>query len=350
MLPVFPPPRGQQLYHQRKAECPDCGGETGVRACPHCHTPLSANFGGNSRLIAMVGAKGTGKTVYLTVLARELNAGLRRRFEADVRMSGDSQAGSQSPRQWLDQNVERLFTERQLFPTTPPAENGHRLPLVFQWRREHPRFARKPTYRTSFLSFYDTAGETLSSQPSTHDLEYIGAADALIVLLDPFMLPAARDRLNLPGSAIMSQESTVDVVHRVTENLRSAHGIPGGGRIKIPVAVVLAKMDAFFSALGSDHPLRQPPEATPYYDERLGQDTHKRVGELLSNWRGDDIDIHLKYSYEDFRYFFVSALGAPPNYDTATLEDEHGVQPFRVDEPLVWLLAKFGVVPTKDPR
>src|SRR4051812_7084616 len=31
-----------------KAACPDCGGETGIRVCPNCHTPMSSNFGASS--------------------------------------------------------------------------------------------------------------------------------------------------------------------------------------------------------------------------------------------------------------------------------------------------------------
>jgi hypothetical protein len=49
-------------------------------------------------------------------------------------------------------------------------------------------------------------------------------------------------------------------------------------------------------------------------------------------------------NYSAFRYFAVSALGAEPDYRRATV-DEAGVQPFRVEEPLLWLLSRFDVVP-----
>jgi hypothetical protein len=366
MLPTFAPPRGQRKS-ARKAFCSSCGGITGIRACSCCHTPLPANFGQSfSPLIAMVGAKGTGKTVYLTVLAKELRSReLRTRFSADVRLTGDGQGGFRSPQGWLKHNVDRMFNDHRLFDKNPQAINGRQEPLVFEWRGlsqsrwagDLRRLSRgqldqvgNPVYTTSYLSFYDTAGEDLGSLRSAHDLDYIGAADALILLLDPFMLPKARERLNLPPSAITSSEPTIDVLSRVTESLRTSLGVDGSVRIAKPIAVAFAKMDAFFGDLGDDHPLREEPSASePAYDEQFGQATHEHVAALLREWQGDDIDIHLRYNYENFRYFFVSALGAEPDYDTAMVEPG-GVQPYRVNEPLLWLLSHFRVVPRQAPR
>jgi hypothetical protein len=350
--PAFPAP-GNALLPVRQARCPRCFGLTGIRACPHCHTPLPVNFGdSNSPLIAMVGAKGTGKTVYMTVLAHELRTNLRRRFEADVRMTGDGQAGFRTPLQWLESNVERMYRSRELFPQTPQATGGRREPLVFEWRRE----VRRPagigsTYMTSYLSFYDTAGEDLTSQAVAHDQAYLGAADALILLLDPFMIPDARARLNLPASAVRSTESTIEVVNRITEKLRASKSVAAKKLIKIPVAVAFAKMDAFYEQLGANSPLSREPASKdePAYDETLGQTTHEYVRGLLYQWRADDIDVHLRYNYETFRYFAVSSLGTPPDYENAIV-DASGVVPHRVDEPLVWLLSQFRIVKRRDYR
>jgi hypothetical protein len=291
----------------------------------------------------MVGARGTGKTVYLTVLANALRTSLRRRFAADVRLTGDKQGDFRSPLQWLQQNVDRMFVHRELAPQTQPARDGRREPLVFEWRWEEKVAGLVPRYRTSFLSFYDTAGEDLHSQQTAYDLAYLGAADALILLLDPFMLPQARERIYLPDAAISSTEATIDVVNRVTEQLRSSHSVNPTRKIPIPVAVAFAKIDAFFDLLGSDHALVRTPPATGAYDEVAGQRTHEHIRALLHEWGADDLDTHFRYNYATFQYFGVSALGGPPDYDTATISG--GVHPHRVEEPLVWLLSRFGVVP-----
>ena len=321
----------------RKEVCPACHGLSGVRVCPCCHTPLSVNFAeSTSPLIAMVGAKNTGKTVYLTVLSQELRTGLRRRFGADVRLSGDQPSAT---------STTDLYSNRKLFEQTAQANDGRRDPLVFEWRQER-QVMRRTTFKTSFLSFYDTAGEDLISQNSVHDLQYLGAADALILLLDPFMLPQARDRVQLPEAAVKAGEPTIDVLSRVTEKLRVAHEVRAKHKIDIPVSVAFAKIDAFYDELGSDHPVLRTPPAGAEYDDAGGQDVHEHIRALLHEWGADDIDTHLRFNYAKFRYFAVSALGAQPNYSTKEI-DPGGIRPHRVDEPLVWLLSKFGVVPVR---
>ncbi len=290
----------------------------------------------------MVGAKGTGKTVFLTVLAHLLRTAIPRRLDADIRLTGDAQPGKLSPHQWLDQHVTAIYGNRTLFGETDQTKDGHREPLVFEWRQER----MLGRLRTSYLSFYDTAGEDLGSQRSTHDQDYLRSADALLLLLDPFMLPQLADQLPVPDNARLSNEATVDVLGRVTELLRSHQR---RGKIRIPVAVAFAKMDAFFDLLGPDHALVRTPPEDPWYDETLGQQTHEQVRSLLHQWSADDVDRHLRHSYSTFRYFAVSALGTPPDYDRGIV-DPGGVQPHRVTEPLLWLLSQFNVVPSRGRR
>jgi hypothetical protein len=172
-------------------------------------------------------------------------------------------------------------------------------------------------------------------------------------LLDPFMIPKARDLIKVPDAAIRSNESTIDVVNRVTEKLRSAHGLSARRNIKIPVAVVFAKIDAFFGVLGADHPLLRPPPEEPAFNEAEGQATHEYVRAMLHDWGAAEIDTHLRMNYANFRYFAVSALGAEPDYEAAGHESpvsDGGVQPFRVDEPMLWLLSRFGVISRTSQR
>jgi hypothetical protein len=342
VLPSFPPSGRIPLPISRQATCPTCEGQTGIRVCPCCHTPVSANFGGSqSPLIAMVGAKGTGKTVYLMALAHELRHSLRRRFAADVRLINKP----------IDFNPDDLIRARNLVEQTRQAKAGRSEPIVFEWRQESKLAGFMQRYQTTYLSFYDTAGEDLTALQTTYDLTYLGAADALILLLDPFQIPQARGLIKIPDSAVQSNELTVDVVNRVTEKLRTTKGRVGfRGNIKIPVAVAFAKIDAFFHILGDDHPLRRQPEPSFAYDELAGQQTHEYVRAMLHEWGADDIDTHLRMNYTNFRYFAVSSLGAEPDYEAdrqAAPVSESGVRPFRVDEPLVWLLSQFHVVPSR---
>lgn len=337
MLPTFAPPTKTPLP-RRTAPCPDCGVSTGIRACPVCHTPLPANYmDARTPLLGLVGGKNAGKTVYTTVLVHEIRNNLRRRFEADIDIAGE-QAGAASAR-WFDQYHDELFDRGSLFESTPSAAGGIRTPVVIKWRQQ--RRSLVGGHRTSVLSFFDSAGEDLTTQELVNNQAYLGATGGLIVLLDPFQLPRARDHVAAPDER--DAEPPLNVLSRITEMLRNTGGLRDGSRIRTPVAVVFSKIDAFFGMFPADHPLRQEPETGPHYDEASGDDTHEHVRALLDKLGADDVDAHLRAHYRTFRYFAVSSLGAEPEYERKRV-DSGGVRPFRVEEPLLWLLARFGIV------
>ncbi len=346
--PTFVPPislaqSGRPFFSFRQAACPHCGGRTGVRACPFCHTPLSSTFAeSRSPLVGMVGGKGAGKTVYLSVLYHELRTTVRRRFQADIRLTGDQHGGAGSPQQWLENYEQQLFQQGRLFEQTAAALNGLRAPVVIEWRQPKRRLG-VATFGTTVLSFYDAAGEDLTSQDEVHTQAYLSVANGLVLLLDPWQLPGAVDRIEVPASAVRDAEPPLEVLNRITELLRVSHQVKASRRVKVPLAVVFAKMDAFFPVLGGNHPLLAKPAAVPGYDEPAGQDAHEHVRAMLHDYGADDIDAHLTHNYATFRYFAVSALGAAPDYAAEKI-DAGGVQPFRVEEPLLWLLNGFGVI------
>lgn len=342
-LPTFPAPETRNPLPQRMAACPDCGAPTGIRACPVCHTPLPANFADSrSPLIGMVGGKNAGKTVYTTVLAHELRNNIRRRFGADIWFAGDRQGELGSVVDWLHQYEQALFADRKLFESTEAAREGLKVPLVLQRRQPRHSFGRE-VHNTTTLSFYDAAGEDMTSQEFVNAQAYLSSADALIVLLDPFQLRGSQDRIRVPDVATRDTEPPLSVLTRITEMLRVSSGLRARRKIGIPIAVVFSKIDAFYKMLGEDHPLLHQPDVGPYYDEAGGRDTDEHLRALLTELDADDIDAHLRAQYKTFRYFAVSSLGAEPDY-LGNRIDPGGVRPFRVDEPLLWLLGLFKII------
>lgn len=346
--PTFPPPESKSPLPQRQASCPDCQGVSGIKVCQVCRTPLPANFtDGRSPLIGMVGGKDAGKTVYTTVLVHELRRNIRRRFAADIRFAGDQQGGPGSVSDWLKDYEQSLFSDRTLFESTAGARDGIKVPLVLQWRQPKRGLIGREVHRTSTLSFYDAAGEDMTSQEFVNAQAYLASADGLIVLLDPFKLAGAPDRIAVPDSSRRDAEPPHIVLTRITELLRTNHAVRGKGKIPIPVAVVFSKIDAFYRTLGDGHPLLRQPDTGPFYDEANGRDTHEHLRALLTDLDADDVDTHLRSEYKKFRYFAVSSLGAEPDYDRRTV-DRGGVRPFRVDEPLLWLLGHFKIIEKRD--
>ncbi|MGC7101130.1 zinc ribbon domain-containing protein [Amycolatopsis lurida] len=335
--PTFPAPG-----RAKAGTCPECGAVSRIRACPTCHTTLPTTFGEDPRspLVGLIGGKGAGKTVFLTVLMHELQHAIRRRFGADTRLIGDQHAGEASTKRWFETYERALFVDKVLPETTRSAIDGVRAPIVFEWRTSRRRFARRARPLSSTLSFYDAAGEDMTTQDSVYTQHYLRWTSALIVVLDPWQLPGARGRITVPDNAIRENEPPQEVLNRVTEALRQRED---SGLIRVPMAVVFAKMDSFFDSLGPAHPLMRPPAAGPAYDERAGAATHDHVLDLLGELGADAIDSHLRLNYRKYRYFAVSALGATPDYASNSV-NARGIQPHRVDEPLLWLLSLSGIV------
>jgi hypothetical protein len=203
----------------------------------------------------MVGGKDAGKTVYTTVLVHELRHNIRRRFAADIWFAGDQQGGMSSVSGWLEQYERSLFDKSTLLESTQSATNGIKVPLVLQWRQPGRNLFGRETHRTTTLSFYDAAGEDMTSQEFVNAQAYLASADGLIVLLDPFKLPGTQDRITVPESSRRDAEPPFTVLTRITELLRNSHGVGGQRMIPIPIAVVFSKIDAFYRMLGDGHPL-----------------------------------------------------------------------------------------------
>jgi hypothetical protein len=341
VLPSFQPNTDSssvmRAQRQGQATCPKCSGKTGTRVCPICHTPLPSGLGDTaSPLIGMVGSKGTGKTVFMTVLLHQLQNGVARRYGASVDIVGDTPDGQQSAATaWMNEFERPLFSERRMISLTGQAkEAGRQPPFVVQWRQPR-RVLFFDRTKTMALSFYDQSGEDLTRQDSVNAHHYLGAAGGLMVLLDPLQLPMVRDVVTVPDNATVADgEPPISVLTRVTEMLRASHGVPVRKKVQVPVAVIFAKVDALFPVLGEHHPIRQVTS-----NGRDGADdgaaVHEHVRSLLHQWGADNVDAHLRLNYSTFRYFAVSALGAMPVGCELAPGD---IRPLRVDEPLIWLM------------
>jgi ABC-type dipeptide/oligopeptide/nickel transport system ATPase component len=325
--------------------CPNCGGPAKRRACPACHTALPIDFvDSKSPMIGLVGATGSGKTVLMTVLVKQLREVVGRRFNADIRIATDNPDGHTGLSDYQASRETPLYTGRALPPKTNKQGRWHTPPVVLRWRQESGRLIGGQTLQSTVLSFVDTAGEDLNDQGTTFTLEYLSVCDALMIALDPFAIPGARAQLNLPQQAIqVGDDVPLDVVSNITELLRTEHGVKKRKRIKLPVAIVFTKIDAFYPSLDRHNPIMTRPREVPAYQEEDGRTVHEHILALMQEWNATDIDTHVRLNYTDYRYFGVSALGAEPDYVTNAVA-VGGVQPHRVEDPVLWLLAKTKTV------
>jgi hypothetical protein len=326
-----------------RATCPDCGEETSHRVCPHCHSRLPLHFGKvDSRMIALIGASQSGKTVFMTVLINELNHRLGGILDAAFMSCDDETVKSYRKYDY------RLFEEHALPGKTDPATQSLRQPLVFRLALTRRGRLGRSREEHIILSFFDTAGEDLTSQESVErNVRYVQNAHAVVLLLDPLQMPGARSQALqetiLPEDAGRGFDQPIDVLGRVTE-LLAADVDPRrreNGKVRKPVAVVLSKLDALEHTFSPGTPLTRLPDARPEFDDEDSLAVHHQAQALLNEWDGPRVDQHMRHYFGCYRYFGVSALGDPPK-DRTTVGDVH---PYRVHDPFLWLLSKFGAIP-----
>ncbi|MBV9205369.1 MAG: hypothetical protein JO037_08175 [Actinobacteria bacterium] len=343
------PPAFAADGRRNAAVCPACREETHIRICPVCHSRLPVHFGKvGSRLIVPVGAKEAGKTVFMTVLVHELMHQTGQRFNAAITGADDY------TRQRFARDYERpLYRESTLL--TPTRRTPGQAPLVFRFTTEsqaglfRSAVARNGDPHRTLLSFFDTAGEDLRSQESIEqNVRYLGAADGILLLLDPLQMRGAR-QLAAPGTRLPTpgrpDDEPATVLENITDILMARQAKKPNKRIGKPLAIVFTKMDALRHDLKQTSPLLRSPPREGYFDERDSREVHTEIQRLLARWEGTRIDQIAQLNYRRYRYFGVSALGETPTSDNRVAA--RGIRPYRVASPLLWILGEFGIIPVK---
>lgn len=294
---------------------------------------------GKSLSIALLGARNSGKSNYIGVLVNEIRKKMvgKQSFNCSLDLTASEESNEYYNRYYYN----RLFNEGLTPISTIPGEIP---PLIFPLRFLNNK-------KVAALTFYDTAGENLDSQDTMEiNNRYISNADGIVLLLDPLQIPSIRDRLRDKISddkeyknVVRSQNTDItEVLSRIIQNIRNMKKIKG--TIKIPVALVFTKIDALekYGLLSegscllkeSEHLSRGVFVRTDFESVNIEMQT------LLENWLDAEL-IQLLKNFEKFAFFGITALGAVPNGE----ELFNGkVNPRRVLDPLLWILAEKGYI------
>ncbi|MFK0260350.1 hypothetical protein ACIQU1_03255 [Streptomyces angustmyceticus] len=347
--PVFAPPRrvhGRRVTGSR-ADCPDCGVSTPVRVCRRCHSDFPSEYcDHDSRIIALVGAKASGKSTYVSVLVNELRHRVGVAYDASLAAMG-------SETQRRDQEMaEDLYDRLRLPDATRPAAMGFNDPLLYRLSLpSRSRFGHGSRHTT--LVFFDAAGEDLkSAEAMDRYTQYLSAADGIILLVDPLQLGSVRDQLPpddgppLPVVETPPQQIAADLAAQLR-----AHGRGGArGRVGTPMAVALTKTDMLRSLVTPHTPLlRNATHRGGLLDEADRQAVHEEVRSLLEGWDSGALYRQLERDFADMSLFGLSALGAPPPAGAPADAPKSGPQPLRIEDPLLWLLGRRGLLPVRKP-
>ena len=329
----------------RHGRCPGCGVVTTKRVCPECHNDLPSGYAGlNTRFVALVGPKASGKSTYIPVLVRELHERVGEAFGAALSPMDDRTD------ERYDAQRKALFELGILPGLTPPSAQELAYPQLYRFTVPQRRRLRDRHSLSTALAFFDAAGEDLKTEDSTaRYVPYLHEAHGIILAVDPLQFGAVRDAVGDSAGPVQEREVAPDrIVAVISQIMRDHRNWPEGRPIRKPLAVVLTKADVLWPMLAPGSRLLAPSGHDGYFDDADRAEVDDEVRALLQDWDGGALRRQVDANFPVSSFFALSALG-----DAAQDESRApalGVHPFRAEDPVLWLLGRFRLIPVRKER
>lgn len=326
-----------RLNSQREATCPTCDRVTSKRICPACHFELMYDTGTTKEeVIAVIGGRGTGKSSYISVLIQRLKNEVGSDFNAAVMAIGDI-----TRERYENDFYKPIYRDKKQIKGTQSGNVNAitKTPMVFRVTLEN-----KGRRRAVNLVLFDTAGEDMCSLDlMSAEARYILYADAIIFLLDPLQIESVREQLpedDLPP--FLLDAAPIPIVERLYEIHQQHFKLKSEEKIKKPIAFALAKIDTLYSIIDPSSVLRYTSNHRGALNLADTQSVHTEISSYLQTWLGPNFNNLTHSQFKNYKYFGISALGAPP------VNGEVGsVSPLRVEDPLLWILSELSLIKTK---
>ena len=320
------------------AKCPKCGVNSYSPICPRCHNHIPMEMvKKKGYIISIIGARSSGKTNYIATLINELFNNLCHLADLGtnaVNITDDSKFYTQH--RYENDFFSILYKKKQCVPQTDINDPRSRIPLIYNLTNHG---------KNIYLVFYDTAGENFADVKNiAGNVQYINESDAVIFLLDTFGIPYVHDKLNLKNDIVLRYNKIVDNLltyfRESDPAIREAH-------FKKPMALVFSKIDAILSnedkfedtalagmsITNNSNYLDGSPIILSDFDS-----INVSMQGALSMWGEQNFLNNIKNNYKNAKFFGVSALGGQPD----KLNNIATIKPYRVLDPLVWILHELG--------
>ena len=315
--------------------------------CPKCGQDIPSEALETENLtFSIVGVAASGKTNYITTMVAEL---------MDVpRISVISE--TPETKSVYEHNRNLIYERHRKLEGTEASGNTQTLsPQIWCIKNMNKRHGDTvPTYT---FTIYDGAGEDYEKRlnPSDMACKSIVASKAIILLLDPLILPNIKKpgvidpdvmRSSLVGQGQGTTESDeTKIVQDLARYIKTIRGVRTDKVLDIPVAVVLSKFDTIMShpSFSRDALVKQP--SMVMQDGRVNLDEINQVDEEIRDWlyaidEGNFIDA-LDANFKNYKLFGVSSFGGAPSISGSLPSI---IKPHRVLDPLLWLFKKFKFV------
>lgn len=318
--------------------CPFCGTPTNVMRCPTegCFALLPAGIE-QSATIAVVGARTSGKTCFITGLLRQIKKELGRDDQHQMSLEFMDDGGKQYFRNIYDS----IFEHNRL---PPASQAGTPISMYATIRFPLTRWSRRLLTGDQAdipLVFPDPAGELFDNlEKNITMLSYLSNARGLILAVDPLADTTYRKRLKAAGKPVptYTTKTAYDALTTLVRVLRAFNN-QQKGRLDKSLAVVVTKCDEP-EVFDPDDEIDTYPNQGRKYDVKLAEKLSKRVERYLR----DDLELPeigslARRSFKNVAFFAASALGTPPVNGKLP-----NPEPRRVEEPLLWILHQWGLL------
>ncbi len=294
-------------------------GELAAR-CSDCEQLLDRmHVESRKAFVPMFGGPAVGKSAYLFSAVCEF-------IDEKVPELGFSAA-------FLEPGTEREFRRiRQgLARGQTPAKTQEKLPRALNLKLDRKQGS------PWLLYLYDPAGEAFGETEGLVLHKFQEYLSGLIFLVDPFAIPAVvreyGDRLPAVKAALKPSELPIeDALSRILISLEENFGLKKTARVKVPMAVVINKIDAFDleRLIGKAAVAAHAGASSAPLD--FDQARNDLVRRQLILWDQGDFVQQLENRFARVRYFTCSSLGRMPD------QSHRSFEPREVLEPLMWIL------------
>ena len=305
--------------------------------CPEGHElPPNADLQ-ETLIIGLIGAVASGKATYPAALVDRLNGEAGADIEALLVTVTDD-----TSQRYKKGFYDPLFTMKKTLPKTmgtPP-------PLIYDFKiLGTPR--GEENERSVNLALYYTEGEYLYRvEAMQRSVRYLLRASGIMLLVDPLGIPEVSGALGKNPGRWHLGPTPNETIANVLRTLELAGVVEQNGPLCVPLAVVFTKCDVLRDAgIIKEDQFWSTGERRHVgcFDMELHNETSNIMGECMRQWDGATYQT-IRQRFPKHAFFGVSSTGCSPD----TTGRYPFISPWRVEEPLLWILAELGVVPIKD--
>lgn len=357
MLKAFPySGRGGKMPEY--ADCPACGVATGIRLCPDCHNPLpQSTTEGNDMIISIVGARDSGKSNYVGVLAHELKRRVCSGFDVTFGMVQESKEeyDERFGRSLYPQEYAQGIQQARRVERTESHMRGKTLvmsqPIVCELGKKSGNKIKRYS-----ISLLDSAGEDFDDKAVMATvMPYLAHSKGIIFLLDPMQIPDVRNQLDeeVVSSSSSTQLGSVisysDIITNVAESIRTVKKLKKDKALDIPVVITFSKFDTLKGIVDSSSKLWKD---SPHVKEGsfdmadMQQVNDEIVGLLCGAWGAEGFVAKVRQEFKNAIFLPCSAFGSCPNQDGSMASPKS----LRLEDGMLWIWGRNGIIPVKNNK